>query len=78
MADGEYGASGALVRMDGFAAGGNSTLVYFSSADCAQEATRASAAGGQIIKPKMSIGECGYIALLTDTEGNMIGVHSLQ
>jgi predicted enzyme related to lactoylglutathione lyase len=78
MADGEYGASGALVKMDGFAAGGNSTLVYFSSADCALEAERASAAGGHILKPKMPIGEYGYIALVIDTEGNMIGVHSMQ
>lgn len=78
MADGHYGASGALVKMQGFAADGNSTLVYFSSADCALEAERATAAGGHIVKPKMSIGEYGHIALLIDTEGNMIGVHSMQ
>ena len=31
------GASGALVKMEGFPSGGNSTLVYFSCADCAIE-----------------------------------------
>ena len=29
------GCSGALVKMPGFASGGNSTLVYFNCADCA-------------------------------------------
>ena len=72
-----YGASGALVCMPGFAAGGNSVLVYFSCADCAVEAARAAAAGGQIQKENMSIGPYGHIALVLDTEGNMIGLHSM-
>lgn len=42
------------------------------------QAARAVEAGGQIHKPKMSIGQYGYIALVVDTEGNMIGLHSLQ
>lgn len=71
-----YGAAGALVRMPGFESGGNSVLVYFSCADCANEAAKAMAAGGQIVKPKTSIGPYGFIALVTDTEGNMIGLHS--
>jgi predicted enzyme related to lactoylglutathione lyase len=72
-----YGAAGALVRMQGFEPGGNSVLVYFSCADCENEATKAAAAGGQIVKPKTSIGPYGSIALVTDTEGNMIGLHSV-
>jgi uncharacterized protein len=73
-----YGASGALVRMDGFPAGGNSTLVYFSCADCAVEAARVVPAGGKIQREKMSIGEYGFIALAIDTEGNMFGLHSMH
>jgi predicted enzyme related to lactoylglutathione lyase len=72
-----WGASGALVRMPGFPAGGNSTLIYFSCADCAVEAGRVVKAGGRIQKEKMSIGEYGFIALALDTEGNMFGLHSL-
>lgn len=72
------GASGALVKMDGFPAGNNSVLVYFGCDDCATEAARAVEAGGRMQKPKMSIGEYGYIALVYDTEGNMIGLHSLK
>lgn len=71
-----YGASGALVRMPGLEPGGNSVLVYFSCADCAAEAAKAVAAGGQIVKPKTSIGPYGHIALVNDSEGNIIGLHS--
>ena len=73
-----YGASGALVRMEGFEAGRNSVIVYFHCADCAVEAARAGAAGGEIVKPKISIGQYGHIALVRDTEGNLIGLHSMQ
>jgi predicted enzyme related to lactoylglutathione lyase len=58
--------------------GGNSTLVYFSCTDCATEAKRAAASGGAVFKEKFSIGQYGFIALVTDTEGNMIGLHSMQ
>ncbi|MEO5341147.1 MAG: VOC family protein [Magnetococcus sp. MYC-9] len=74
----EYGASGALVKMPGCPAGGNSVIVYFNCADCAVEADRAKQAGGQIHREKMSIGTHGHIALVTDTEGNLIGLHSMQ
>ena len=73
-----YGAPGALVRMAGFDAGANSVLVYFTCADCAVEAEKAAKFGGRIKKPKRSIGQYGHIALVIDTEGNMIGLHSLQ
>ncbi len=72
------GASGALARMDGCPSGGMGTLVYFSCEDCADESSRVEGAGGKICKPKMYIGQYGYIALVMDTEGNMIGLHSLN
>ncbi|MFZ4538340.1 VOC family protein [Propionivibrio sp.] len=73
-----YGATGTLVKMAGCSSGANSTLVYFHCEDCAVEARRAAASGGSIFKEKMAIGEHGYIALVYDTEGNMIGLHSMQ
>lgn len=72
------GASGALVKMEGVPSGGNSTIVYFSCADCAVEAARVAPAGGRVQKEKMSIGEYGFIALAIDTEGNIFGLHSMQ
>jgi len=74
----QYGATGALVRMPGFPSGGNSVLVYFASEDCAVEAARVAAAGGSLQKEKFSIGQYGFIALATDSEGNMFGLHSMQ
>ena len=72
------GAPGALVKMEGFPSGGNSTIVYFTCSDCVVEARRASESGGKIFKDKFSIGQYGFIALVFDTEGNMIGLHSMQ
>ncbi len=71
-------AGGTLVKMDGFKAGNNSTIVYFQSEDCAIEEARIEASGGKVIKPKMPLGEYGNMVLASDTEGNMIGVHSMK
>ena len=72
------GATGALVRMPGKDSGPGGTLIYFSCADCSVEAERASQNGGQIQRPKFPIGQYGFIALVTDTEGNLIGFHSME
>ena len=72
------GIGGALVKMEGFNPTGNSTVMYFGSADCAIEAKRVVQYGGKIEHEKMSIGEYGFIAIGYDTEGNMIGFHSME
>ena len=74
----KYGANGALVKVDGFPSGGNSSLVYFGCEDCAVEGGRVASAGGRIEREKMSIGEYGAIVLAIDTEGNMFGLHSMK
>jgi predicted enzyme related to lactoylglutathione lyase len=73
-----YGAAGALIKMEGCAPGGGGTLIYFKCDDCAVEAARAAENGGRIFKEKMSIDKDGFIALVFDTEGNMIGLHSMK
>ena len=70
------GASGALVSVEGMDSGGNSVLVYFSSQDCLIEESRVQQAGGQVHRPKMQIGEYGFVTLAVDTEGNLFGIHS--
>jgi predicted enzyme related to lactoylglutathione lyase len=72
------GTTGALVKMPGVPSGGMGTMVYFACDDCAATAERAVKAGGKIKDKKMSIGQYGFIALVFDTEGNMIGLHSLK
>ena len=73
-----YGAPGALIKMPGFEAGGNGVIVYFTCEDCAVEEARVTQNGGRIHRSKTSIGDYGFIALAVDTEGNMIGLHSLK
>lgn len=74
----KYGATGALVKMEGVPIGQNSVLVYFSCEDCAIEEARVEQADGKIERAKFSIGEYGFIALAFDTEGNMFGLHSMK
>jgi hypothetical protein len=78
MSDTDYGSPGALIRMDPLPSGPGGTMVYFTCQDCAVEAALASENGGSVFRPKTSIGEYGFIALVNDTEGNMIGLHSRQ
>lgn len=73
----QYGAPGTLCKMEGCSPGGGGTLIYFSCADCSVEAARAADAGGAVLKPKFAIGEHGFISIVTDTEGNVIGLHSM-
>ncbi len=72
------GCAGALVKMEGKGPSGNGTIVYFSCADCAEEEARAVKSGGTVFKSKFSIGEYGFISLVLDSEGNMIGLHSVK
>jgi len=78
MATDRWGASGSLVKMDGFPSGGNSTLVYFSCKDCGIQESRVETSSGRIHRKKMSIGQYGFIALAIDTEGNMFGLDSME
>jgi uncharacterized protein len=77
MDHGKPGCPGALVHMPGGGRpAGNAVIIYFTCQDCAVEAARAAKNGGKIFKEKFSIGQYGFIALVQDTEGNVIGLHS--
>ncbi|HLH54601.1 MAG TPA: VOC family protein [Verrucomicrobiae bacterium] len=73
-----HGCPGSLVHMPGKSSTDGGTIVYFVCDDCAVEARRAAANGGRIFKEKFSIGDYGFISLVYDTEGNMIGLHSMK
>ena len=72
------GCPGALVKMQGKDSGPGGTIIYFSCGDCAVEAERAGKNGGSIQRPKFSIGQHGFICFVHDTEGNLIGLHSMK
>ena len=72
------GTVGALVSGQQLKPSTDGSTVYFSCNDVANELIRVLESGGQIIVPKTSIGEHGFIAQIVDTEGNRIGLHSVK
>lgn len=75
---GESGAGGALIKHPMRKPSVEGALVYFSCSDCAIQAQRAVEHGGQNYKAKTSIGPNGFIAIIGDSEGNAIGLHSFS
>ncbi|SMC59799.1 VOC family protein [Moheibacter sediminis] len=75
------GVSGALIEMPGTKEGDGAcvnTMVYFPCEDCAVEAAKVEAAGGQVQHAKMDIGEFGFCSICVDSEGNPFGLFSMQ
>ena len=70
--------SGALVKTDHMKPGIGGTVVYFTCKDCAIEEHLSAENGGNILKSKFSIGEYGFVSIIHDTEGNLIGLHSIK
>jgi len=70
----------------GFGITGDSTIkpgstgprVYLAVEDCADYLSRVESAGGKILTPKSAMGEMGFWALIEDSEGNHIGLHSMK
>jgi predicted enzyme related to lactoylglutathione lyase len=75
---GENGATGSLVQHEMYQPSeSHGVLIYFSCADVDVELSRVATAGGSVLKPKTAIGGGhGFMALLKDTEGNRIALHS--
>lgn len=70
--------SGALCKMSDMKPGSGGTLVYFACDDCSIELSRVADAGGTVLQEKFPIGEHGFCGIAMDTEGNMIGFHSMK
>ncbi|WP_431223542.1 VOC family protein [Serratia sp. L9] len=76
--EGSEGAAGALVKMEGVPPGPGGSLVYLICEDCAVEENRIVPNGGEILRAKFSIGEYGFASIVKDSEGNVIGLHSMK
>lgn len=74
------GASGSLVQHGMYKPSAtDGPLIYFTCPDLAVELGRVIEAQGEILQPKTEIGGGhGFMALVKDTEGNRIALHSLQ
>ena len=75
------GVGGALVDSGGFhkPSATDGPLVYLNgNPDLQRVLDKVEAAGGNIMVPKMEISpEYGFMAVIVDTEGNRIGLHSV-
>ena len=70
------GAAGALIKHPIRGPNEQGHLLYFSVPDCAVTAQWAAAADVPVFVEKQSIGEHGFIAIIADSEGNAVGLHS--
>jgi len=76
---GEGDVGGALTQGQGSQPSTSGTVVYLNGGeDLSQVLDRVEAAGGKVTLPKTSIGEFGFMAFFTDTEGNRVGLHSMK
>jgi predicted enzyme related to lactoylglutathione lyase len=73
-----YGTSGALIYGEGYTPSHDGALTYFHAPDMKETEKKIQQNGGKVFKPKFSIGQWGYIAICEDSEGNRIGLHSMD
>ncbi len=71
------GVAGSLVQRKGAQPGGGGTLVYLNCNGTLDAViARVEKSGGKVMMPKTDIGPPGFIAVMVDTEGNSVGLHS--
>ncbi len=74
----ECGVGGSITNMEGCKPGPGGTLVYINvEGDLDGVIERIPAAGGKIVRPRMAIPPHGFIAIFEDSEGNVVGLHSM-
>ena len=71
-------ATGAILARDGVTPGATGSTIYLKAGnDLSAALGRVDVAGGKIVHPKTFIKEgWGYFAIILDTEGNTVGLHS--
>jgi len=73
----EQGVGGSLTMMEVVPPGAGGTIIYLNvEGDLDGVISRIPAAGGMILRPRLAIGEHGFIAVFKDSEGNVVGLHS--
>jgi len=72
------GAMGSLMKHPMRKPSKEGTMVYFHCEDCQTQSELAKKMGGKVFRAKWSIGPDGFIAIIGDTEGNSIGLHSFK
>ncbi|MCW3466975.1 VOC family protein [Chitinophaga nivalis] len=75
FSDEHSGISGALAKGEIYKPTKNGVVIYFNTENIDAVLKRVLANGGQILYPKTSNGELGFVAELEDSEGNRIALH---
>lgn len=76
---GKGGVGGAIVQGDQYTPSTEGTVVYLSGGDdLSVVLNKVEGAGGKVLVPKTDIGENGFSALFVDSEGNRVGLHSME
>ena len=76
--DGKPGASGALARGDVYVPSKTGPILYFDVPDIDPVLERAVQRGAAVLYPKTHIGDGSYVAEIGDSEGNRIGLSSVE
>jgi len=72
----EESVRGALIADERRKPVADGALVYLFARDLDASLSRIEQAGGVVVMPKTDIGAPGFIALVRDTEGNVVGLHA--
>lgn len=78
--EGEDTISGALMQGPAYQPSSSGSVVYLHAGDDLQPVLdRVAAAGGEVMVAKTLIAEeCGYYAIVKDSEGGCVGLHSMH
>lgn len=72
-------ASGAIAAGEFHKPSGEGSFVYLNANPAMDNVLdKVEAAGGKIIQAKFSIGDNGFCAYIMDTEGSVVGIHSME
>jgi predicted enzyme related to lactoylglutathione lyase len=72
----ETNTTGALVADPRHRPGAAGTVLYLHAPELDASLARVAKAGGSVVVPKTDIGPMGVYAIISDTEGNRVGLHA--
>ncbi len=75
FSDENTGISGALAQGEIYKPTNNGVVIYFKTESIDKTLKMAVESGGQILYPKTSNGDLGFVAEFEDSEGNRIALH---
>lgn len=75
-----YGSAATLIKGERYTPSHEGPLVYFTAPDGGIDAAlkKAEEQSVKVLCPKVDIGEHGFFAILEDSEGNRIAIHSMK